>query len=232
MDIISFVVFTFNSRYVKRWIAAGLILLIPVANFLSLGYLARTCGLTMIGGIGLPTWERKNELLWEGAKLFGIFILYEALPCFLFSFSFLLSSFGNPLTAFAGGLVKVLAVLAFVVCSAFLPFAFCAFIEGGEARRAFEFERIAAAVKEVIPAYVSGYVLSLLCMYIGYRLHTIPYLLGFALSSVLIYYVLLVSTYYFTQLYRGTGLPAARMPQGGGRAGVRYEKAPTSDMPI
>lgn len=212
MDSISFVVFTFNSRYVKRWIAGGLILMIPLANFLSVGYLARTSSLTMIGGMGLPTWEKKNELLWEGAKLFGIFILYEALPCFLFSFSFLLSSFGNTLTGFAGGIIKFLAVIAFIVCSAFLPFAFCTFIDQAEVRRAFEFERIAAAVKEVMPAYVFGYVLSLICMYVAYKLHTIPYLLGFALSSVLIYYVLLVSTYYFTQLYKKTALGAGKLP--------------------
>jgi hypothetical protein len=212
MDVISFIVFTFNSRYIKRWVGGGIILLIPLANFLSLGYLARTSSLTMIGGIGLPTWERKKELFWEGAKLIGIFILYEAIPCFLFSFSFLLSSFGNTLTGFAGGVIKVLAALTFIVCSAFLPFAFCAFIERAEVRRAFEFERIAAAVREVMPAYVLGYVLSLVCIYIAYKLHTIPYLLGFALSSVLIYYVLLVSTYYFTQLYRSTGLSADRLP--------------------
>ncbi len=211
MDIISFVSFTFKeARYIKRWIAAGIILLIPVANFLSLGYLSRSSSLTMIGGIGLPTWERKNELWREGARLVYIMILYEALPCSLFSFSFLLSSFGNVVTVFIGGIVKVLAVLAFIFCSFFIPFAFCVSVQDTDVRRAFEFEKIAGAVKEVLVAYVAGYGLAAICMYVAYRFHVIPYL-SFALSSVLIYYVLLVSTYYFTRLFMRTSLSAGKL---------------------
>jgi hypothetical protein len=210
MDIVSYIVFSFTKRYVMRWIWAGLILFIPVANFLSLGYLSRASSLSMIGGIGLPTWERKNELWWEGAKLFAIFVLYEALPCFLFSFGFLLSSFGNFVTIFIGGIMKVLAALAFIVCSFFIPFAFCAFVEGKDVRRAFELEKIVGAVKEVLIPYVLGYAVSAFCMYVAYEFHRIPYLFGFALSSVLTYYILLVSTYSFTQLFRRTGLSIGR----------------------
>lgn len=206
MDVVSFVVFSCNTRYMLRWISAGLILFIPVANFLSLGYLSRTSSLSMIGGIGLPTWEGKNEIWREGAKLAYIVILYEALPCFLFSFGFLLSSFGNVITVFIGSIMKMLAVLAFICCSFFIPFAFCAFVDRTEVGKAFEFERIAVAVKEVLPAYLFGYLLSAFCMYGAYKLHGIPYLFGFALSSVLTYYVLLVSTYYFTQLFKKTSL--------------------------
>ena len=79
-------------------------------------------------------------------------------------------------------------------------------------RKAFEFEKIAGAVKEVLAAYVAGYSLAALCMYVAFRFHVIPYLFGFAVSSVLIYYVLLVSTYYFTQLFRRTSLSAGKLP--------------------
>ena len=213
MDIISFVTFTFNGRYIKRWISAGIMLFIPIVNFLSLGYLSRSAGLTMIGGIGLPTWERKNELWREGARLAYVVILYEALPCFLFSFSFLLSSFGNVVTVFIGVIMKVLSVLAFIFCSFFLPFAFCTSVQDTDLRRAFEFEKIAGAVQEVLVAYVAGYGLAAFCMYVAFRLHVIPYLFGFALSSVLIYYVLLVSTYYFSQLFGKTSLYEGKLPQ-------------------
>ncbi len=213
MDIISFVVFTLKEvRYVKRWVAAGIIFFIPVANFYSLGYLSRSSGLTMIGGIGLPTWERKNELWREGIKLVYVVILYEALPCFLFSFSFLLSSFGNVVTVFIGAVMKFVAVLAFIFCSFFIPFAFCAAVQSADVRGAFEFERIAGAVKEVLPAYLAGYVLAAFCMYAAYTLHVIPYLLGFALSSIIIYYVLLIATYYFSQIFRRTSLSGKRLP--------------------
>ncbi len=55
MDIVPFVLLTVNSRFIMRWVAGGLILLIPVLNFLSLGYLTKTSNLLMIKSIGLPT---------------------------------------------------------------------------------------------------------------------------------------------------------------------------------
>src|SRR3974377_2183784 len=144
MDVVSFVVFSFNTRYIKRWIAAGLILFIPGVNFLCLGYRFRASSLSLIGGIGLPTWEKKSDIWRDGARLAYIIILYEALPSFLFSLGFILISFGNFITVFIGGLMKVLALIAFVCCTFFIPFAFCAFVEGMEGRRAFVFERVAS----------------------------------------------------------------------------------------
>jgi hypothetical protein len=204
MDVLSFVLFSFNRRFIMRWVGAGILFLVPVANFLSLGYLWRTSALSMIGGMGLPTWERKDELWKEGARLAYIVILYEALPSFLFSFGFLLSSFGNFITVLIGGALKVLAAIAFIFCSFLIPFAFCAFVDGTDIRKAFDFERIASAVKEVLLHYVVGYAIAVGCLFISYQLLAIPYLLGFLLSSILTYYVLLVSTYYFTQLFKKT----------------------------
>ena len=81
----------------------------------------------MVGGVGLPTWERKGELWREGARLAYITILYEALPSFLFSLGFLLSMpLGIFVTDFVGRVMVFLAAVAFVFCSFFLPFAFCA----------------------------------------------------------------------------------------------------------
>jgi hypothetical protein len=205
MDLLSFVVFSFNTRYVLRWVLAGLILVVPVLNFLSLGYLWRTSGLSMIAGIGLPTWEERGELWREGARMAYITVLYEALPSFLFSLSFLLSSPGYFVTNLLGYLVMFFAVVAFLVCSFFLPFAYCAFVEGREVRKAFDFEAIAGAVKEVVLPYGLGYALTLVCLYIAYVFHRIPFI-GLLLWLVLTFYVLLVATYYFTQLSRRTRL--------------------------
>ncbi len=211
MDVISFVVFSFNKRYILRWVLAGIILIVPVADFLSLGYLWRTSGLSMVGGVGLPTWERKGELWREGARLAYITILYEALPSFLFSFGFLLSAVGNFVTDFVGRIMVLLAAAAFVLCSFFLPFAFCAYVEGMEVRRAFDFEKIFGAVKEVLRSYILGYGVFLCAVYVTYRLIHIP-VVGIILLLTLPFYVLLVSTYYFTQLFRRTSLSPGDPP--------------------
>jgi hypothetical protein len=211
MDVLSFVVFSFNTRYMMRWIVAGIIFFVPVLDFLSLGYLWRTSGLSMIGGIGLPTWERKGELWREGARLTYIIILYEALPSFLCSLGFLLSSVPTFITHFVGHLIIFFAAIAFLLCSYLLPFAFCTFVESMEVKKAFDFERIAGAVKEVFAPYTLGYALSILCLYVTYELHRIPYI-GFILLLILTFYVLLVATYYFTQLFRKTRLSSGELP--------------------
>jgi len=210
VDIVPFILLTFNSRFVMRWVWGGLILLIPVVNFLPLGYLTKTSNLLMIGGIGLPTWDERGGVWRDGARLFYIFVLYEALPSFLFSCGFFLASFGNFITAFLGLILKWAAALTFVGCSFFLPFGFCAFAENKDVRSAFEFEKIATAVKEVAAHYILGFVVASICLYVTYKLHRIPFLLGFVLSSTLTYYVFLVATYYFTQLFRRTTVSSAK----------------------
>jgi hypothetical protein len=196
-----FVRLTFNRRFVVRWIVAGILFFIPVVNFLSLGYLWRTSGLSMVGGLGLPTWEHRSELWREGARLAYIVILYESVPCFLFSFGFLLLSFGDIVTNYLGWASQVLSAFIFVVCTFFIPFAFCVFVETTEVRQAFEFERIIMTVKRVVVRYSIGYALIGCAMYLASKLRSIPYF-GIVLVSVLVFYVMLVSTYFFTQLFR------------------------------
>jgi hypothetical protein len=210
MDVLSFVVFSFNTRYMLRWVLAGIILVVPVLDFLSLGYLWRTSGLSMIGGVGLPTWERKGELWREGARMAYIIILYEALPSFLCSLGFLLSTVPTFITHFIGHLTMFCAAVAFVLCSYFLPFAFCAFVESMEVKRAFDFQRIAGAAKEVFAPYTLGYVLSIVCLYVAFELRKIPYI-GFVLWIIFTFYVFLVATYYFTQLFKKTRLSSGEL---------------------
>jgi hypothetical protein len=203
MDVISFIRFSFNRRYILRWIVAGLLLFIPVINFFSLGYLWRTATLSLVGDVGLPTWERKWELWKEGARLLYIVILYEALPCFLLSLGFLLSSPGNFILNIVGWTMWILSAIAFVVCSFLLPFALCASIETSQLSHAFEFDRIGKAVRRVLLPYAIGYLGTGLCLYIAFKLRAVPYA-GIILISSTVFYVFLVSTYYFMQLHRKT----------------------------
>ena len=208
MDIVPFVQLTLNSRYIRRWILAGLILYIPVLNFLSLGFLSRTSRLVIIGsGIGLPTWQEKYETWIEGVKLLFIFILYNAIPFFMFSSGFFLTTL-NTFTAFFGHIFKILSLFALVICSFLIPFAFTTFAEQMDFRTAFEFEKIFRGIKEVLFEYLIGYAVALGALYICVWVMRIPYI-GFVLSSVLTYYILLVSAYYFTELYKKTSLPVS-----------------------
>jgi len=206
MDIIPFIQFSLNSRYISRWIYGGLILYIPVLNFLSLGYLSNASRLILIGGIGLPTWQNKMDIWIEGVKLIFIFILYEAIPFFLFSCGFFLTTLSS-ITAFFGHIIIKLSYIALLLFSFFIPFAFAIFSEQMDFRKALEFEKILKGIKEVFIPYLGGYLGTLIALYICKLIMHIPYLIGFILSSILTYYVFLISTYYFTELFKKTTLP-------------------------
>ncbi|HOF58348.1 MAG TPA: DUF4013 domain-containing protein [Syntrophorhabdaceae bacterium] len=212
MDIIPFIQFTLNKRYILRWVAGGIILFIPVANFLSLGYLSRSSRLLTIGSVGLPTWERKSEIWIEGIKLLFIFILYEAIPFFLFSFGFFLTAL-HSMTVFFGSIIKFIGYIALIVLSFFLPFAFAKFSENNEFRNALEFEKLINGIKEVMVPYVGGYLATGVILYIlSKTVLRIPFI-GFFVWIVLIYYTLLLATYYFTRLYTQTSLSSEKISE-------------------
>jgi hypothetical protein len=210
MDLVSFVRFTFNARYMTRWIYGGLILCIPVANFFSLGFLSRASRLFIIGGIGLPTWQDKYDIWIEGVKLLFIFILYGAIPFFMFSCGFFLTTLTS-ITAFFGNIIITLSYAALLICSFFLPFAFATYAEKMDFRKALEFENILRGIKEVFVEYIAGYIGFLILLYICKLIIRIPYFIGFIVSSVLTYYIFLLATYYFTELYKKTTLTSIVM---------------------
>jgi hypothetical protein len=210
MEIIPFIQFTMNTQFALRWVAGGIVLYIPAVNFFSLGYLSKASRLLMIGSIGLPTWEKKSEIWLEGVKLVFIFILYEAVPFFLFSFGFFLTTLTS-ITAFFGNIVIKLSYLALFICTFFVPFAFATFSEAMDFRKALEFEKIFRGIKEVLIPYVGGYLGMLVVLYVCKAIIQIPYLVGFVASSILTYYALLIATYFFTQLYIKTSLSAGRI---------------------
>ncbi|MCX7965560.1 MAG: DUF4013 domain-containing protein [Syntrophorhabdaceae bacterium] len=206
MELFAFIQFTLNARFIKRWLVAGLILFIPFLDFFSVGYLSRATTMMMAGGMGLPTWERKGEMWVEGLKQVFLFIFYEAVPFFLFSFGFFLTAL-HPFTAFFGRIITLLGFVAMLVFSFFVPFAFAVFAEEKDFRKALEYERIIKAIKEVIVQYVIGYMGALFLIGIFYiTILKIPYFIGFFLFSILTYYVLILGAYYFAQLYVRTSL--------------------------
>ena len=215
MDIIPFIRFTVNSRYINRWIFGGLALFIPVLNFFSIGFLCRTSRLVMVGGMGLATWQDKYETWMEGVKLLFVFILYNAIPFFMFSAGYFLTTL-NSFTAFFGHLmIKAATFVLLPVCSFFIPFAFAVFAERLDFRESLEFESILRGIKEVLVEYLIGYFATMAAIYISLLFMRIPYLVGFLISSVLTYYSLLLSTFYFTELYRKTSLCLAQIRDDG-----------------
>jgi len=80
-------------------------------------------------------------------------------------------------------------------------------------KKALEFEKIIKGIKEVALPYTAGYAGTIICLYICKLIIKIPYLFGFILSSLLTFYILLISTYYFSRLYTKTSLSLDRISE-------------------
>ncbi|HOJ43564.1 MAG TPA: DUF4013 domain-containing protein [Syntrophorhabdaceae bacterium] len=213
MELYPFIQFTLNTKFIKRWVVAGLIFFIPFLDFFSVGYLSRAIRIMMTGGMGLPTWDRKGEIWMEGLKQVFLFILYEAVPFFLFSFGFFLTAL-HPFTAFFGRIITFLGFVALFIFSFFIPFAFAVLAEKMDFKKALEFDTILKAIKEVIILYVAGYLGILFLIGVFYvTILKIPYFIGFFLFSILTYYVLILGAYYFAQLFVRTSLSTVRITE-------------------
>ncbi len=201
MDIVAFIRFTFNSRYISRWIYGGLIMCIPVANFFSLGYLAKTSRILLIGNIGLPTWEDRAAIWINGIKLLFVFILYEAVPFFLFSTGFFLTTLGN-IPAFFGNIVIKFSYLALLIFSFFIPFAFSVFFRKDGIQRCTRVRENFSWDQRGLCALFGRLSLCTHCLIHMQSNNQNSYLIGFILSSLCTYYVFLLATYYFIHLFK------------------------------
>ena len=76
---------------IKDWIKIillGIILIIPIVNFIGLGYYLRIIKSTLAGLDELPDFERVGELFIDGIKLLIVCIIYAIVPLIFYALSF------------------------------------------------------------------------------------------------------------------------------------------------
>ena len=76
---------------VKDWvkmIILGIILIIPIVNFIGLGYYLRIMRSTYAGLDELPDFEHAGELFIDGVKILIVCIIYAIVPLIFFAISF------------------------------------------------------------------------------------------------------------------------------------------------
>ena len=74
----------------KDWvkiIVLGIILIIPIVNFIGLGYYLRILKSSLAGFDELPEFERIGELFIDGIKVLVVFIIYAIIPLIFFVLS-------------------------------------------------------------------------------------------------------------------------------------------------
>ena len=143
---------------IKDWIKIiilGIILIIPIVNFIGLGYYLRIIKSTLAGLDELPDFERVGELFIDGIKILIVCIIYAIVPLIFYALSFVFAgsetvpsstttssvfSF-NYLPAFTG------ISLVFFIISAIFAIIISIFAYMGIANMAYHDSKIGAALR-------------------------------------------------------------------------------------
>ena len=97
---------------IKNWvkmIILGIILIIPIVNFIGLGYYLRIIKSTLAGLDELPNFLGVGELFIDGIKLLIVGIIYAIMPLIFYALSF----------AFPGPVFLIIAVISAIIISIF-----------------------------------------------------------------------------------------------------------------
>ena len=97
---------------IKDWvkiIILGIILIIPIVNFIGLGYYLRIIKSTLAGLDELPDFERVGELFIDGIKIVIVYIIYAIVPLIFYALSF----------AFPGSVFFIIATIFLIIISIF-----------------------------------------------------------------------------------------------------------------
>ncbi|MDD3985904.1 MAG: DUF4013 domain-containing protein [Methanobacterium sp.] len=96
----------------KNWvkmIILGIILVIPIVNFIGLGYYLRIIKTTLMGLDDLPDFEDIVKLFIDGVKLLIVSIIYTIIPLIFYIFSFV----------FPGRIFLIMAIISTLIISIF-----------------------------------------------------------------------------------------------------------------
>ena len=97
---------------IKDWvkmIILGIILIIPVVNFIGLGYYLRIIKSSLAGLNELPDFESVGELFIDGIKILVVCIIYAIVPLIFYALSF----------AFPGSVFFIIATIFAIIISIF-----------------------------------------------------------------------------------------------------------------
>ena len=97
---------------IKNWVKTillGIILIIPIVNFIGLGYYLRIIKSNLAGLNELPNFEHVGELFVDGIKILIVGIIYAIVPLIFYTLSF----------AFPGPLFPIIASISAIIISIF-----------------------------------------------------------------------------------------------------------------
>jgi hypothetical protein len=182
--------FPFEDReWLIKMMMGSVITIVPILNFLSLGYFIRCINYGWRGIRKMPDWSNWSELFRDGLIAFGISLAYLIIPLILGS-----------LMATIPGIGIVLASIIIFIMGLIIPMAIANYALRKNIKDAFSFGEIFYLVGRVFNYYIVGYLAVTLGVILGIALLLgIPFF-GF-IGGVLIFYCGIVFSNFLGAIY-------------------------------
>ena len=134
---------------IQKFVIGALLNILPIINFLSLGYALKAAKLSLKKNAALPEWDGWGDLFAKGflAIVIGLIYFIPAFTIFLIfggsaMFSMMAGGFSSMAVFAAMGTSLLAALILSVVIGYVLPLALLSFVETERFGAAFEFEKI------------------------------------------------------------------------------------------
>ncbi|NPV90804.1 MAG: DUF4013 domain-containing protein [Firmicutes bacterium] len=192
----------FSEDGLVKVIIGAVLNLIPIVNFLSMGYLLELTGNVIQGREDLPAWED-----WGGKFIKGLMV---AVIAFIYMFiPMLVMMLGGGAAAFAGsaGGSIFFALIGFLLCLVvwfILPMALTNFAATGNFGSAFAFGEIFGMITGALGQYLTVFGISIAGGFVLGIIGMIP-LLGWIVLLLGGFYIGLVICFLLGQVYRSVG---------------------------
>lgn len=191
-----------DERWIQKTLVGGIIGMIPVLNFISLGYVLRYIRRTDPAS-ALPEWDGWSELFKTGCWLFVICAIYLLLPNILLSFVAdgmgLFRQGGEIL--WANNRLALLGDFLRIVVGFFLPMAVVNYAANKTLVAAFDFGEIASRIKRTFGDYLITYIILVVCVAAVVKIGSLMPFLSYTLVMLVLFYLWLAFFNTFNKLY-------------------------------
>lgn len=189
-------------------IIGAVISLIPIVNFISMGYLIKLMGNIIKGEESMPEWTDIGDKFVQGIMAAIITFIYMLIP-------FIIMMAGGGLGTMArGGMAALftsflLAFIVAIIIGFFLPMALANFVGKGNFGAAFDFSTIIDYLKRAFNNYFIAYIV-IIGLYIVLGIIAIIPLIGWIIGILGGFYISCVAAFLFGSIYRDVSRSQSR----------------------
>ena len=208
MDIVENIKYpTTDSEWIKKILIGGILLIIPIINFIIGGYYIKTLRGNIEGKPGLPEWDEWGDLFITGLMVAIIGFIYMLIPLIV-----LFVSIGGALTAaissgdFSAASISAIvggslfSVLLMLIVWLVLPMALSIYAKEDSIGAAFRIGEILSRIKSVPGDYIISIIVLYALLFIVNLVAAIP-ILGWVIVIFANFYITLVASKMFGEVY-------------------------------